>query len=144
MTSQVQAQKKPRQVCKKTIRREALVPLKTHRFKQGTVALRQIRRYQKSHELLLRRLPFIRLVREIAQEEDDNQLGLRFQKDALETLQHATENVLISILKDTNLIAVTMKKKTINLRYLKLAKRIRNDKFNWADNQKEEKQIPLI
>jgi len=144
MSSQVQAQKKPRQICKKTIRREALVPLKPHRFKQGTVALRQIRKYQKSHELLLRKLPFIRLVREIAQEENEDREGLRFQKDALETLQHATENVLISILKDTNLITVAMKKKTISLKYLRLAKKIRNDKFNWADNQKEEKQISSI
>lgn len=37
-----------------------------HRFRPGTVALREIRRYQKSTELLIRKLPFQRLVREIA------------------------------------------------------------------------------
>jgi histone H3 len=36
-----------------------------HRFRPGTVALREIRRYQKTTELLLRKLPFQRLVREI-------------------------------------------------------------------------------
>ena len=41
---------------------------KPHRFRPGTVALREIRRYQKSTELLIRKLPFQRLVREIAQD----------------------------------------------------------------------------
>merc|ERR1711976_692110 len=49
---------------------------KTHRYKPGTVALREIRRYQKSTELLIRKLPFQRLVREIAQ---DYKSDLRFQ-----------------------------------------------------------------
>src|SRR5882757_5130882 len=40
---------------------------KPHRYRPGTVALREIRRYQKSTELLIRKLPFQRLVREIAQ-----------------------------------------------------------------------------
>ncbi|KFD59340.1 hypothetical protein M514_28481, partial [Trichuris suis] len=47
----------------------AIGPLKrAHRYRPGTVALREIRRYQKSTELLIRRLPFQRLVREIAQD----------------------------------------------------------------------------
>ena len=41
---------------------------KAHRFRPGTVALREIRRYQKTTELLIRKIPFQRLVREIAQE----------------------------------------------------------------------------
>ncbi|KAH8267365.1 hypothetical protein KR026_001062 [Drosophila bipectinata] len=41
---------------------------KPHRYRPGTVALREIRRYQKSTELLIRKLPFQRLVREIAQD----------------------------------------------------------------------------
>jgi histone H3/H4 len=40
---------------------------KPHRYRPGTVALREIRKYQKSHDLLIRKLPFQRLVREIAQ-----------------------------------------------------------------------------
>ena len=41
---------------------------KPHRYRPGTVALREIRRYQKSTELLIRKMPFQRLVREIAQD----------------------------------------------------------------------------
>ncbi len=57
---------------------------KPHRFKPGTVALREIRRYQKSTDLLIRKLPFQRLIREIAQ---DFQSDLRFQSSAIGALQ---------------------------------------------------------
>ena len=53
---------------------------KPHRYRPGTVALREIRRYQKSTELLIRKLPFQRLVREIAQ---DFNTDLRFQSSAV-------------------------------------------------------------
>jgi histone H3 len=49
---------------------------KPHRFRPGTVALREIRRYQKSTELLIRKLPFQRLVREIAQDFKVSSCGL--------------------------------------------------------------------
>lgn len=55
-----------------------------HRYRPGTVALREIRRYQKSTELLIRKLPFQRLVREIAQ---DYKSDLRFQSAAIGALQ---------------------------------------------------------
>ena len=58
------------------------------RFKPGTVALREIRKYQKSTELLIRKLPFQRLVREIAQ---DFKTELRFQSRAVYALQEASE-----------------------------------------------------
>ena len=61
---------------------------KPHRFRPGTVALREIRRYQKSTELLIRKLPFQRLVREIAQ---DFKTDLRFQTSAVLALQEASE-----------------------------------------------------
>jgi histone H3 len=61
---------------------------KPHRYKPGTVALREIRRYQKSTELLIRKLPFQRLVREIAQ---DFKTDLRFQSSAIGALQEAAE-----------------------------------------------------
>ncbi|KAJ7207581.1 histone 3 [Mycena pura] len=63
---------------------------KPHRFRPGTVALREIRRYQKSTELLIRKLPFQRLVREIAQ---DFKTDLRFQSSAVMALQEAAEAV---------------------------------------------------
>jgi histone H3 len=57
---------------------------KPHRYRPGTVALREIRKYQKSTELLIRKLPFQRLVREISQ---DFKSDLRFQSFALLALQ---------------------------------------------------------
>ena len=61
---------------------------KPHRYRPGTVALREIRKYQKSTELLIRKLPFQRLVREIAQ---DFKTDLRFQSSAILALQEASE-----------------------------------------------------
>ena len=61
---------------------------KIHRFRPGTVALREIRKYQKSTELLIRKLPFQRLVRELAQ---DFRSDLRFQSSAVLALQEASE-----------------------------------------------------
>nr|XP_010954528.1 histone H3.3A-like [Camelus bactrianus] len=64
---------------------------KPHRYRPGTVALREIRRYQKSTELLIRKLPFQRLVRGIAQ---DFKTDLRFQSAALGALQAASKACL--------------------------------------------------
>merc|ERR1711961_12678 len=71
---------------------------KPHRYKPGTVALREIRRYQKSTELLIRKLPFQRLVREIAQ---DFKSDLRFQSSAIGALQESVEAYLVSLLIPT-------------------------------------------
>ncbi|GLJ55279.1 hypothetical protein SUGI_1186250 [Cryptomeria japonica] len=65
---------------------------KPHRFRPGTVALREIRKYQKSTELLIRKMPFQRLVREIAQ---DFKTDLRFQSSAVAALQEASEAYLV-------------------------------------------------
>ncbi|XP_035584245.1 uncharacterized protein LOC113928020 [Zalophus californianus] len=75
---------------------------KPHRYRPGTVALREIRRYQKSTELLIRKLPFQRLVREIAQ---DFKTDLRFQSSAVMALQEACEAYLVGLFEDTNLAA---------------------------------------
>ncbi|XP_036309063.1 uncharacterized protein LOC118727390 [Pipistrellus kuhlii] len=75
---------------------------KPHRYRPGTVALREIRRYQKSTELLIRKLPFQRLVREIAQ---DFKTDLRFQSSAVMALQEACEAYLVGLFEDTNLCA---------------------------------------
>jgi len=75
---------------------------KPHRYRPGTVALREIRRYQKSTELLIRKLPFQPLVREIAQ---DFKTDLRFQSSAVLALklQEASEAYLVGLFEDTNL-----------------------------------------
>ncbi|RTG88027.1 histone H3 [Schistosoma bovis] len=67
---------------------------KTHHYRPGPVALREIRRYQKSTELLIRKLPFQRLVREIAR---DFKTDLRFQSSAVSALQKAGETYLIQV-----------------------------------------------
>jgi len=84
---------------------------KPHRFRPGTVALREIRRYQKSTELLIRKLPFQRLVREIAQ---DFKTDLRFQSAAIGALQEASEAYLVSLFEDTNLCAIHAKRVTVS------------------------------
>ena len=80
------------------------VPLRSPaRSRPGTVALREIRRYQKSTELLIRKLPFQRLVREIAQ---DFKTDLKFQSAAIRTLQEASEAYLVGLSEDSNLCAI--------------------------------------
>ena len=94
------------------------------RYRPGTVALREIRRYQKSTELLLRKLPFQRLVREIA---SDLKADLRFQGSAIVALQEATEAYMVSLFEDTNLAAIHAKRVTIMPKDMSLAKRIRGN-----------------
>lgn len=92
----------------------------------GTVALRDIRKYQKSTELLIKKLPFQRLVREITQ---GIKLDLRFQAAAIFALQEATEAYIVSVLEDTNACAIHAKRVTIQPKDMSLARRIRGD-FN--------------
>jgi histone H3 len=98
---------------------------KPHRFRPGTVALREIRKYQKSTELLLRKLPFQRLVREIAVE---YKTDLRFQSSAVLALQEASEAYLVGLFEDTNLCAIHAKRVTIMPKDMQLARRIRGEK----------------
>ncbi|PAV64531.1 hypothetical protein WR25_01633 [Diploscapter pachys] len=98
---------------------------KPHRYRPGTVALREIRRYQKSTELLLRKLPFQRLVREIAQ---DFKTDLRFQSSAVLALQEAAEAYLVGLFEDTNLCAIHAKRVTIMPKDIQLARRIRGER----------------
>lgn len=98
---------------------------KPHRFKPGTVALREIRKYQKSGDLLLRKLPFNRLIREIA---TDYKGDMRFQASAIVALQEAAENYLVQLFEDTNLCAIHAKRVTITEKDLQLAIRIKGEK----------------
>ena len=98
---------------------------KPHRYRPGTVALREIRRYQKSTELLLRKLPFQRLVREIAQ---DFKADLRFQSSAVLALQEASEAYLVGLFEDTNLCSIHAKRVTIMPKDIQLARRIRGER----------------
>ena len=98
---------------------------KPHRYRPGTVALREIRKYQKSTELLIRKLPFQRLVREIAQ---DFKTDLRFQSSAILALQEAAEAYLVGLFEDTNLSAIHAKRVTIMPKDIQLARRIRGER----------------
>ena len=98
---------------------------KPRRFRPGTLALKEIRRYQKSTELLIRKLPFQRLAREIAQ---DINMDLRFQSSALMALQEASEAYLVGLLEDTNLCAIHAKRVTFMPKDIQLARRIRGER----------------
>lgn len=98
---------------------------KPYRYRPGTVALRQIRQFQKSTELLIRKLPFQRLVREIAQ---DMKTDLRFQSGALGALQESAEAYLVGLFEDTNLCAIHAKRVTIMPKDMQLARRLRGER----------------
>ena len=97
-----------------------------HRYRPGPVALREIRKYQKSTELLIRKLPFQRLVRELAQ---DFITDLRFSSSAVLALQEASEAYLVGLFEDTNLCALHSKRVTIMPpKVIQLARRIRGER----------------
>ncbi len=96
------------------------------RWHPGTVALREVKRYQKTTELLVKKAPFQRLVREIAAAHKD---GLRFQSAALAAIQEATESYVISLLSDANLAALHAKRVTAMPKDLALARRLRGERF---------------
>ena len=98
---------------------------KPHRYRPGTVAIREIRKYQKSTELLIKKLPFQRLVREIAQEYKSD---LRFQSSAVAALQEAAESYMVGLFEDTNLCAIHAKRVTIMPKDIQLARRIRGER----------------
>ncbi|XP_041642011.1 histone H3-like [Cheilinus undulatus] len=90
---------------------------KPHRYRPGTVALREIQHYQKSTELLIHKLPFHRLVR-------DFKTDLRFQSSAVTALQEASEAYLVGLFEDTNLCAIHAKRVTTMPKDIQLARRI--------------------
>ncbi|KAH7415554.1 hypothetical protein KP509_14G051500 [Ceratopteris richardii] len=136
----------PKQLASKAARKSARTTgrvKKPRRYRPGTVALREIRKYQKSTELLIRRLPFQRLVREIAQDLKGmtqwfsgflafqfsffgmNCTDLRFQSHAVLALQEAAEAYLVGLFEDTSLCAIHAKRVTIMPQHIQLARRIR-------------------
>ena len=98
---------------------------KPHRYRPGTVAIREIRKYQKTTDLLIKKIPFQRVVREIAQDFNSN---LRFQSSAVMALQEATESYIVGLFEDTNLCAIHARRVTIMPKDMKLAKRIRGER----------------
>ncbi|KAI1781454.1 histone-fold-containing protein [Hypoxylon cercidicola] len=95
------------------------------RWRPGTVALREIRRLQNSTDLLIRKLPFSRLVREIALDYRPVNEGMRWQSQAILALQEAAEAFLVHLFEDSNLCAIHAKRVTIMQKDIQLARRIR-------------------
>ncbi|KAL9938882.1 hypothetical protein V8E36_002601 [Tilletia maclaganii] len=98
---------------------------KPHRYRPGTVALREIRRYQRRTELLLPKLPFQRLVREIMH--DFTFKEMRIQSSGLAALQEACEAYLVELFEDVNDAALHAKRVTITVKDIQLARRIRGE-----------------
>ena len=96
-----------------------------HRYRPGTVALREIRKYQRSTDLLIRRLPFQRLVKEVAQE---FRCDLRWQSTAVLALQEATEAYLVGLFDDANKCAIHAHRVTVFPKDIQLARRIRGER----------------
>ena len=100
-------------------------PPRKRRNHPGTVSIREIKRYQKTTDLLLKKLPFARLVREIAQEFKHD---LRFQKEAMRALQEATEGYLTELFDDTNLCCIHAGREGIKPIDMQLALRLRGER----------------
>ena len=108
---------------------------KPHRYRPGTVALREIRRFQKSADLLIRKAPFQRLVKEITEKLPQSAYGThvnvaetRFQGSAVLAQQEAAEAYLVGIKEDSNLCAIHAKRVTIMPKDIQLARRIRGER----------------
>ena len=100
----------------------AVFTKKPFRYRPGTKALMEIRKYQETTELFIPRRPFQNLVREITQ---DYRVDLCFQSSALLALQEAAEAYLVGLFEDTNLCTIHAKRQTIMLKDMQLARRIR-------------------
>ena len=101
------------------------------------VALREIRRYQKSTECLIKRSPFQKLIREISQEyrvcpdgPGTPSIQVRFQSTAIAAFQEAAENFIVGLFEDVSLLAVHAKRITVMPRDIRLAIRIRGDHYH--------------
>jgi histone H3 len=93
-------------------------------YRPGTVALREIRKYQKSTDLLIRKLPFQRFLREVTQ---GFRGDLRYTATALAASQEASEAYLIGLMEDTNLCAIHARRVTIMPKDIQLSRRIRRE-----------------
>lgn len=98
---------------------------KSRHFKPGTVALREVKRYQKTSGFLIASLPFERLVREVAQDFKDD---LRFSKSAVSLIQLASEYYLVGILEDAVLVSISAKRKSVQPKDIHLTRRIRGER----------------
>ncbi|UYV76520.1 hypothetical protein LAZ67_14000935 [Cordylochernes scorpioides] len=101
-----------------------MMQVKPHRYRPVTIAMKEIRRYQKTTELIIHKLPFQRLVREIAKKYNTK---VRFRSLAMGALHEACEAYLVGLFEDTNLCDIYGQHVTIMPKNIQLARRIRGD-----------------
>lgn len=99
---------------------------KPHRYKPGTVALRDIRKYQKSTELLIRKLPVNRLIREITYGIAEERVT-RFTRPAIDALQHQTEMDVVHLFEDSNMLAIHANRSTVLPKDMQLVEKLKKD-----------------
>ncbi|KPA82691.1 putative histone H3 variant [Leptomonas pyrrhocoris] len=126
------ASRKMHKASRATAKKEAKSPRasangakRQHRWRPGTVALREVRKYQHSTDALIQRAPFRRLVREIVTTFKDT---IRMSSSALEAIQEATESYVVNVLGDANLCTIHAKRVTLFPKDLQLALRLRGDR----------------
>ena len=95
------------------------------RYRPGQLALKEIKRLQKSFDLLIPRTRMQRLIREICK--DLCREDLKFQSASLGALHEAAEAYLVGLFEDTNLCAIHAKRVTIMPRDIFLARKIRGE-----------------
>lgn len=114
---------------------------KPHRYRSGTVALREIRRMQSTSNLLIRKLPYQRLVRQIFKYEicdgNNKEIAYRIQSTALLAMQEATEARLINTFEDVNYLAIHAKRVTIQDKDVHLlTKQLKKQDYDDRGNRK--------
>lgn len=119
---------------------------KPHRHRPGMLALKEIRKYQRSTDLLIRKLPFQRLVREVAQ---DFKTDLRFRSTAIDALQEASEAYLVHLFEDANLAAIHAKRITVMPKDIQLAKRLHENRpllssTNYVPNVQRQRKTAAV
>lgn len=118
---------------KRTVAESEASPARKRRYRPGTRALKEIRQYQRTSDLLLRKLPFCRLVRQLCQDHFARPGDVyRWQGQALEALQHAAEDYLVKLFEDANLCAIHSRRVTIMVRDIQLARRIKGPSQQFA------------
>ena len=95
------------------------------KYTPSELALYEIRKYQRSTDLLISKIPFARLVKEVTDEFTTKDQDLRWQSMAIMALQEASEAYLVGLLEHTNLLALHAKRITIMKKDMQLARRIR-------------------
>ena len=123
-----------KQPCKHMLHKTTGGIKKPHRYRPGLLALQEIRRYQQSTESLIWKTPFNKLIKEISQEyricpegPGTPSVQVCFQLTALAALQEGTENYLVGLFEDVNLLAIRAKRVTAMPCDIQLALRIRGD-----------------